>query len=61
MKPAVLSDIHGNVRALRAVIRDLDHRDGDQVVNLADCLYGSVDPRPLVKSPSRELAPTCDT
>ena len=51
MKPAVLSDIHGNVRALRAVIRDLDHRDGDQVVNLADCLYGSVDPRPLVKSP----------
>ena len=61
MKLPVLSDIHGNVRALRAVIRDLDHRDVEKVANLADSFYGSVDPRPLVKFPSRKSAPTCGT
>ena len=61
MKLAVLSDIHGNARALRAVIRDLEHRDVDQVVNLGDCLYRLVDSRPLVKFPSRESVLTCDT
>ena len=61
MKLAVLSDIHGNARALRAVIRDLEHRDVDQVVNLGDCLYGSVDPRTLVKFSSMGSVLTCDT
>jgi len=51
MKLPVLSDIHGNVRTLRAVIQDLDHRNVEQVTNLADCFYGWVDPRPLVKFP----------
>ena len=45
MKLAVLSDIHGNIRALNSVIRDLERREIDQVVNLGDCLYGPFDPR----------------
>ena len=40
MKLAVLSDIHGNIRALNAVIRDLGRYEVDQVANLGDCLYG---------------------
>jgi len=49
MKLAVLSDIHGNIRALNAVIRDLEHRGIEQVVNLGDCLYGPFDPRPVAE------------
>jgi len=49
MKLAVLSDIHGNVRALNAVIHDLERREVDQVVNLGDCLYGPFDPRPVAE------------
>ena len=49
MKLAVLSDIHGNIRALNAVIRDLERREVDQVVNLGDCLHGPFDPRPVAE------------
>ena len=49
MKLAVLSDIHGNIRALNAVIRDLEHRGIEQVVNLGDCLHGLFDPRLIAK------------
>ena len=49
MKLAVLSDIHGNIRALNAVIRDLEHRGIEQVVNLGDCIYGPFDPRPVAE------------
>jgi predicted phosphodiesterase len=49
MKLAVLSDIHGNIRALNAVIRDLERREVDHVVNLGDCLYGPFDPRPVAQ------------
>ena len=45
MHVAVLSDIHGNVRALHAVLADVDGRGIDQVVNLGDCVYGPFDPR----------------
>jgi predicted phosphodiesterase len=44
---AVLSDIHGNVRALDAVLGDVRRRGIDAVVNLGDCLYGPFDPRPV--------------
>jgi len=49
MKLAVLSDIHGNIRALNAVIRDFERRGIDQVVNLGDGLYGPFDPRLIAK------------
>ena len=41
----VVSDIHGNIRALDAVVSDLERRGIDRVVNLGDCLYGPFDPR----------------
>jgi len=44
---AVLSDIHGNGRALQAVLSDIGDRGIDRIINLGDCLYGPFDPRPV--------------
>jgi len=44
---AVLSDIHGNQRALDAVLDDVRRRGIDRLVNLGDSLYGPFDPRPV--------------
>ena len=43
-KIAVLSDIHGNRWALEAVLRDIERRGIQHIVNLGDCLYGPLDP-----------------
>ena len=43
MRIAVVADIHGNVRALRAVIEDLKDVAPDTVVNLGDCLSGPLE------------------
>lgn len=45
---AVLSDIHGNIRALDAVLADIKRRGIRDVVNLGDCAYGPFDPRPVM-------------
>ena len=45
MKIAVISDIHGNVFALKAVLDDLKTRGVDTVVNLGDIFYGPIAPR----------------
>lgn len=45
MRFAVLADIHGNARALDAVLADLAAREIDRCVNLGDSLYGPFDPR----------------
>jgi putative phosphoesterase len=45
MKLAVLSDIHGNLPALEAVVADCAHRGVDAVVNLGDSLSGPLLPR----------------
>ncbi len=45
MKIALLSDIHGNSWALRAVLDDLSTRNIDLIVNLGDVLYGPLDPK----------------
>lgn len=46
---AVVSDIHGNVRALDAVVLDLERRGVADVINLGDSLYGPFDPRPAAE------------
>ena len=43
---AVLSDIHGNIRALDAVLDEIARRGIRRTVNLGDSLYGPFDPRP---------------
>lgn len=44
MRIAVLSDIHGNLAALHAVVADLRTRDVDTVVNLGDSVSGPLLP-----------------
>ncbi|MEG8021575.1 metallophosphoesterase family protein [Sphingomonas aerolata] len=45
MKIAVISDIHGNVAALDAVLGDIATRHVDQIVNLGDICSGGLFPR----------------
>lgn len=44
MRIAALSDIHGNLGTLEAVLADIDTRDADVVVNLGDILSGALFP-----------------
>lgn len=44
MRLALLSDIHGNLPALEAVLEDVARRGVDQVVNLGDSLSGPLYP-----------------
>jgi putative phosphoesterase len=43
MRIAVVADIHGNVRALRAVMDDIKTLAPDTVVNLGDCVSGPLE------------------
>ena len=43
MRIAVVADIHGNVRALRAVMDDLKEVAPDRVINLGDCVSGPLE------------------
>lgn len=45
MRLALVSDIHGNLAALEAVVADLERRRVDHVVNLGDHLSGPLLPR----------------
>jgi predicted phosphodiesterase len=45
MKLAVISDVHGNVAALEAVIADIRRRGADLIVNLGDCVSGPLWPK----------------
>jgi predicted phosphodiesterase len=40
MRTAVISDIHGNLEALRAVLHDIDAAGVDRVICLGDCIDG---------------------
>jgi putative phosphoesterase len=44
MKIAAISDIHGNLAALEAVLADIRHRGADLIVNLGDILSGPLQP-----------------
>jgi predicted phosphodiesterase len=45
MRLAVISDIHGNLLALETVLRDIDLRAADAIVNLGDCVTSPLWPR----------------
>ena len=45
MRLAVISDIHGNISALEAVLDDIARRGVQTIVNLGDCLSGPFDAR----------------
>jgi putative phosphoesterase len=42
---AVISDIHGNIRALETVLADIRIRGADAIVNLGDCVTSPLWPR----------------
>lgn len=44
MRLAVISDIHSNLWALEAVLEDIASKSVEQIVNLGDSLYGSLEP-----------------
>ena len=41
---AIIADIHGNSWALEAILRDIQQKNIEQIVNLGDCLLGPLDP-----------------
>ncbi len=49
MKIAVIADIHGNYWALSNVLKDIDKRKPDLIVNLGDSLYGPLKPNDTFK------------
>jgi putative phosphoesterase len=49
MRVAVISDIHGNFWALSKVLKDIDKRKPDLIVNLGDSLYGPLKPMDTYK------------
>lgn len=60
MRIAVVSDIHGNLGALHAVLEDVSRRGADRIVNLGDSLSGPLQPREtaalLMRQPWVQLA-----
>jgi predicted phosphodiesterase len=45
MRLAIISDIHGNLRALEIVLADIESRGADATVNLGDCVTSPLWPR----------------
>src|SRR4051812_44015170 len=45
MRLAIISDIHGNLVALEAVLDDIQARGVDAIVNLGDCVTSPLWPR----------------
>jgi predicted phosphodiesterase len=45
MRLAIISDVHGNLVALEAVLADLKTRGSDAIVNLGDCVTSPLWPR----------------
>ncbi|MFD1258641.1 metallophosphoesterase family protein [Mucilaginibacter terrae] len=41
---AIISDIHGNSLALQAVLRDIETRQVDRIINLGDHVFGALEP-----------------
>lgn len=44
MRIAMISDVHGNYEALKAVLRDFDRTRPDRVVNLGDLAFRGPQP-----------------
>jgi len=45
MKIAVISDVHGNIWALEAVLKDIEQRKIVDIFDLGDSLYGPLEPK----------------
>jgi len=55
---AVISDIHGNLTALEAVLKDINERGVDQVINLGDLVFRGPYPSEVLAALQDLKAPT---
>ena len=64
MKIAIISDVHGNSHALQAVLKDLERRKVEMIINLGDSVYGPLDPlgtiEILMKNEMVHIKGNCD-
>ena len=58
MRLAIISDIHGNVAALEAVLADMQTRKVDQAINLGDVASGPLWPRETMDLLAQHPMPT---
>src|SRR5262249_38463772 len=58
MRLAVISDIHGNLAALEAVLADIKHRGVDVTVNLGDCVTSPLWPKETFEALQSLALPT---
>ncbi len=58
MRLAVISDIHGNLAALEAVLADIAHRGVDRTINLGDCCTSPLWPRETFETLEALALPT---
>ena len=49
MKIAIISDIHGNLEALKATLQDIENRNVDKIICLGDTIAKGVHPRECLK------------
>ena len=49
MKIAIISDIHGNLEALKATLKDIEKRNVDKIICLGDTIAKGVHPKECIK------------
>jgi diadenosine tetraphosphatase ApaH/serine/threonine PP2A family protein phosphatase len=59
MRRAVLSDIHGNLGALRSVLRDVERAGADEIITLGDNVGYGPDPDEVVQELAARGATSC--
>ena len=48
MKIAIISDIHGNLEALKATLKDIEKRKVDKIICLGDIIAKGVHPKECI-------------
>ena len=48
MKPAIISDVHSNLEALEAVLRDIDKEKADRIISLGDIVGYGANPNEVI-------------
>ncbi|MCI8410947.1 MAG: metallophosphoesterase [Clostridia bacterium] len=49
MKIAIISDIHGNLEALKATINDIEKRNVDKIICLGDTIAKGIHPKECIE------------
>ena len=49
MKIAIISDIHGNLEALKATLKDIEKRKVDEIICLGDIIAKGIHPKECIQ------------